>query len=100
MEHGTGAKAEITGYCIDGKTGTAAKSRQGSYASASVAAAFPMAVIVVVDEPEGHKKFGYATGGWTDAPAVGRIVARDCPCGPTGKQIQENHTFTSIMAEK
>ncbi len=89
VEKGTGAKAEIAGYCIGGKTGTAEKSRQGSYANkallASFAAAFPMddpryAVIVVIDEPEGQKKtFGYATGGWTAAPAVGRIVARMAP---------------------
>ncbi len=89
VEEGTGAKAEVPGYFVGGKTGTAEKSRNGGYARrallSSFAAAFPMnnpryAVIVIIDEPEGNKNtFGYATGGWTAAPAVGRIVARVAP---------------------
>ena len=35
------------------------------------------AVLVMVDDPKGNKAtFGYATGGWTAAPAVGRMVSR------------------------
>jgi cell division protein FtsI (penicillin-binding protein 3) len=37
-------------------------------------------VLVMVDEPHGTKKtFGYATGGWVAAPAVGRIIPRIAP---------------------
>jgi cell division protein FtsI (penicillin-binding protein 3) len=37
-------------------------------------------VFVMMDEPHGNKKsFGFATGGWTAAPAVGRIIARVAP---------------------
>ena len=48
-------------------------------------AAFPMAapryvVVVLFDEPKGTAEtFNYATGGWTAAPAVGRIIARIGP---------------------
>ncbi|NQV98621.1 MAG: penicillin-binding protein 2 [Rhodospirillales bacterium] len=86
---GTGRKAEIPGYLIGGKTGTADKLQGRGYANssriASFAGAFPMnnprySVLVVIDEPHGTKKtFNYATGGWVAAPAVGRIVSRMGP---------------------
>lgn len=89
VEEGTGVKADVPGYFVGGKTGTAEKSHNGAYARkallSSFVAAFPMdspryAVIVIVDEPEGNKStFGYATGGWTAAPAVGHIIARVAP---------------------
>jgi cell division protein FtsI (penicillin-binding protein 3) len=46
---------------------------------------FPMhapryAVLAIVDEPKGNKEsFGYATGGWVSAPAVGKIIAEMGP---------------------
>ena len=86
---GTGRKADVPGYLIGGKTGTADKLRGRGYAKssriASFAGAFPMndpryTVLVVIDEPHGTKKtFDYATGGWVAAPAVGRIVRRMGP---------------------
>lgn len=86
---GTGRKAEVPGYLIGGKTGTADKLQGRGYAKssriASFAAAFPMndprySVLVVIDEPHGIKRtFNYATGGWVAAPAVGRIVGRMGP---------------------
>ena len=37
-------------------------------------------VFVMIDEPKGTKaSFGFATGGWTAAPAVGRVVSRIAP---------------------
>ena len=34
----------------------------------------------MMDEPHGTKKsYGFATGGWTAAPAVGRVIARIAP---------------------
>ncbi len=89
VEGGTGRKAEVKGYLIGGKTGTADKLEGRGYAKssriASFGAAFPMnnprySVLVVVDEPHGTKKtFNYATGGWVAAPVVGRIVSRMGP---------------------
>jgi len=86
---GTGRKADVAGYMIGGKTGTADKLEGRGYAKASriasFAGAFPMnnprySVLVVIDEPQGIKRtFNYATGGWVAAPAFGRIVGRMAP---------------------
>ena len=36
--------------------------------------------LVLLDEPHGNEStYGYATGGWTAAPAVGDIVSRIAP---------------------
>ena len=38
------------------------------------------AVMLMVDEPKGTKaSYGYATGGWVAAPAVGRIIGAMAP---------------------
>jgi cell division protein FtsI (penicillin-binding protein 3) len=89
VEHGTGNFANAPGYVVGGKTGTAEKVLGKGYAHkaliSSFISAFPMnepryAVLVMVDEPHGNKKsFGYATGGWVAAPAVGRIIPRIAP---------------------
>ena len=83
---GTGKKAAAPGYFVGGKTGTADKLENGRYKGRSVissfVAAFPMhdpryVVYVMLDEPKGTKdSFGFATGGWTAAPAVSRIIER------------------------
>lgn len=85
VRNGTGRKAEVPGYMVGGKTGTADKQGGGGYQRnkriASFVGAFPIndpryVVLVLVDEPKGIKEtFNYATGGWVSAPAVGRIVA-------------------------
>jgi cell division protein FtsI (penicillin-binding protein 3) len=89
VQHGTGNFADAPGYVVGGKTGTAEKANGKGYAHkaliSSFLAAFPMnepryTVLVMVDEPHGTKKtFGYATGGWVAAPAVGRIIPRIAP---------------------
>jgi len=89
VESGTGRKAEVPGYLIGGKTGTADKLQGRHYSSNAIVSsfigAFPMndpryAVFVMVDEPKPNEfSHGYATGGWVAAPAVGRIVQRMAP---------------------
>ncbi len=86
---GTGGKAAAPGYMVGGKTGTADKLRNGRYSRgsriASFIGAFPMhapryVIFAMVDEPKGQKQsYGYATGGWVAAPAVGRVVERIAP---------------------
>ena len=81
---GTGRKADVPGYRLGGKTGTAEKSGAGGYQRkkliSSFVGAFPIndpryVVLVVVDEPKGNKQsYGYATAGWVAAPAVQRLV--------------------------
>ncbi len=86
VEKGTGKTADVPGYLVGGKTGSAEKPAGKAYRKSalisSFVGAFPMndpryVVVVVVDEPHGTKQsHGYATGGWVAAPTVGRIVAR------------------------
>ena len=88
-EPGTGGRADVPGYLIGGKTGTAEKLQARHYSQnarvVSFIGAFPMndpryVVFVMVDEPKPNEfSHGYATGGWVAAPAVGRIVQRMAP---------------------
>ena len=83
---GTGSKADAQGYLVGGKTGTAEKLEDGRYKRkaliSSFVAVFPVhdpqyVVYVMLDEPKGIKEsFGFATGGWTAAPVVSRIIER------------------------
>ena len=91
VTHGTGSKANIAGYMVGGKTGTAEKIRTDGrgYSQdkkiSSFVSVFPTndpkyVVYIMVDEPKPTKKsFGYATGGWVAAPAVGRVIERMAP---------------------
>ena len=89
VSRGTGRKANVRGYLIGGKTGTAEKtSRRGYSKSAKLSSfvgAFPMndprcVVLALLDEPVGNKRtFNYATGGWVAAPVVGKVIARMAP---------------------
>jgi len=89
VRDGTGGKADVPGYLVGGKTGTAEKQVAGGYKRnaliSSFIAAFPLnrpryVVVALIDEPKGNKKtFGYATAGWTATPVVGRLVARMAP---------------------
>ncbi|WP_339749172.1 penicillin-binding protein 2 [uncultured Maricaulis sp.] len=86
---GTGGRAEAPGYLVAGKTGTAEKPSRGGYDRnrliSSFSAVFPYndpqyAILVLLDEPQGTAAtHGYATGGWTAAPAVSAIVSRIAP---------------------
>jgi cell division protein FtsI (penicillin-binding protein 3) len=86
---GTGTQADIKGYRVGGKTGTAEKSSENGYDKSrlisSFVAAFPMdapryVVFIMLDEPKGIKEsFGYATGGWVSAPAAGNVIKAAAP---------------------
>lgn len=89
VRSGTGGKAEVAGYLVGGKTGTAEKQGGGRYRTkallSSFLGVFPLddpryLILVMIDEPVGNEKtYGYATGGWVAAPSVGRIVERMAP---------------------
>jgi cell division protein FtsI (penicillin-binding protein 3) len=90
VTHGTGSKANAEGYRVGGKTGTADKIlANGKYSEnariSSFIGTFPVddpryVVYVMVDDPKPNKdSYGYATGGWVAAPAVGNIVQRMAP---------------------
>jgi cell division protein FtsI (penicillin-binding protein 3) len=89
VEHGTGTMAAAPGYVVGGKTGTADKVTGRHYADrkllSSFVGFFPInapkyLVLAMVDEPHPNKQsHGYATAGWTVAPATSRIVQRIAP---------------------
>lgn len=89
VSEGTGKKANVPGYEVGGKTGTAEKAAGGGYKKKSVLAsfvgAFPMddpryVVLVSIDEPQPTKDtYGFITAGWNAAPTTGRIVAQLAP---------------------
>lgn len=89
VQFGTATRADLPGYEIGGKTGTAEKLVNGYYRTdqriSSFVGAFPMdapryIVLAMLDNPKGNRStFNYATGGWVAAPVVGRLVGRMAP---------------------
>lgn len=86
VKDGTGRKAEVPGYLVGGKTGTAEKLANKRYVKnsrmSSFIGMFPLSkpkyvIYIMIDEPKGHKEsFGFATAGWTAAPAMGKVIER------------------------
>jgi len=86
---GTGGKAYVEGYNVGGKTGTAEKNLHGIYEHdallSSFLGVFPIqaprfAVLAILDEPQGTEDTsGIATGGFTAAPVVARVVEQMGP---------------------
>jgi cell division protein FtsI (penicillin-binding protein 3) len=89
VHYGTGRKADVRGYLVGGKTGSADKPKEGKYDTnviiSSFISAFPMdepeyVVMVMMDEPIGTAKTGgYTTGGMVAAPVAGDIIKRIAP---------------------
>ncbi|NQV57459.1 MAG: penicillin-binding protein 2 [Rhodospirillales bacterium] len=86
---GTGKKAELDGFRLGGKTGTADKPNGRGYSGRKVIASFVgvfpsenprFVILVLIDEPKGtDETHGYVTGGWVAAPVVQRVVRRLSP---------------------
>ncbi|WP_135470329.1 peptidoglycan D,D-transpeptidase FtsI family protein [Crenalkalicoccus roseus] len=90
VTEGSGRSAEVPGYFVGGKTGTAQKvGPRGGYLQdkriAAFVGAFPMnapryAFYIMVDEPKPNaRSHGYATAGWVAAPAAGAVIRRVAP---------------------
>lgn len=85
VEKGSGRRAEVEGYRVGGKTGTAEKVENGRYSASkrlnSFLAAFPIddpkyVVLVVLDEPKSEKPGAGATAGLNAAPTISAIIRR------------------------
>ncbi len=97
VTEGTGGKADVVGFGVMGKTGTAEKPMAGGYDRkrlvTSFIAAFPHSdpryvLMVTFDEPKAIEgTFGYATAGWNAAPTAGRIIERIGPMLPGARDV-------------
>ena len=86
---GTASKADVIGYRLGGKTGTAEKVVAGRYSKdkrlTSFIGAFPMdkpkyLLLVMLDEPKPTPEtYGFATSGWNAVPVAGLIIERIAP---------------------
>ncbi len=89
VEKGTAAKAEVPGYYIGGKTGTADKVVFGRYSKTKVLTDFMAVlpadqprylVLIMLDEPHPTPEtHGFKTSGWNAVPTGGKVVARIAP---------------------
>jgi cell division protein FtsI (penicillin-binding protein 3) len=85
VEKGSGRSADVPGYMVGGKTGTAQKVIDRRYSDNhrinSFLAAFPIddpqyVVLVVLDDPQPEKQGAGSTAGSNAAPLVGAIIRR------------------------
>lgn len=87
---GTGKRANVEGYQVIGKTGTADKlNENGGYnhkkSISTFISAFPekdpqYALLVVIDDPKGSKEtFGHTEAGWNAVPITRNIITSVAP---------------------
>lgn len=89
VEEGSGRNAEVAGYRVGGKTGTAQKPIPGGYSDeknlTSFLSAFPIddpryVVLVTLDEPVAlPETHGYRTAGYNAAPTTANVIRRIAP---------------------
>ena len=89
VEKGTASKADVKGYYVGGKTGTAEKVIMGRYSKTKVLTSFTAilpadqpryALLIMLDEPQPiPESHGYATSGWNAVPVGGSVIARIAP---------------------
>ncbi len=100
-EEGTAGQANVSGYEVGGKTGTAQKSFEGAYSKAKIntfVAIFPISkpkfvLVTLLDEPKISKDYVYKyrnkkgsykgtpfnTAGWTTVEIAGKIIEKIGP---------------------
>lgn len=87
-KNGSGRSADVPGYAVGGKTGTADRASQGGYDGNAVVtsffAAFPMpkpryVVLVTLHDPKESGPRGQRFAGLNAAPTTGRIVEKIAP---------------------
>jgi cell division protein FtsI (penicillin-binding protein 3) len=88
-EVGTARKADVKGYYIGGKTGTAEKVVNGRYAKKRVLNSFTAILpadnpryqlLIMLDEPQPlPETHGFITSGWNAVPTGGKVIERIAP---------------------
>ena len=89
VEDGTATKADVIGYRVGGKTGTAEKVIHGRYNAdkslCSFIGAFPMdkpkyLLLLMLDEPQAlPETYGFKTAGWNAVPTAAKVIERVAP---------------------
>lgn len=89
VTEGSGRKADVPGYRVAGKTGTAEKVVNGRYSKHQVLSSFlgvfpadnpRYTVLVTLDAPKGiPSTYNFATAGWNAAPTAGKVIAAIAP---------------------
>jgi cell division protein FtsI (penicillin-binding protein 3) len=105
VTEGTGKLADVPGYAVGGKTGTAEKAVAHGYARnaliSSFLAVFPMSkpryvMLVMLDEPKPTAEtYGFATAGFTAAPTAARIIERIAPILRVGPDLSKQTVLAS-----
>lgn len=88
-EKGTATSANVEGYYVGGKTGTAEKVVNGRYSKQKLLTDFiavlpadkpQYLLLIMLDEPQPTPEtHGYATAGWNAGPTAGKVIARIAP---------------------
>jgi cell division protein FtsI (penicillin-binding protein 3) len=88
-EVGTARRANVKGYYVGGKTGTAEKVIDGHYAKKRVLSDFTAIIpsdnpryqlLIMLDEPQAVPgTHGFITSGWNAVPTGGRVIERIAP---------------------
>ena len=100
VEKGTATKADVKGYYVGGKTGTADKVVGGRYSKTKVLTSFTAVLpadqprylitilldqpryllLIMLDEPQATPEtHGFTTSGWNAVPVGGAVIARIAP---------------------
>ncbi|WP_048648180.1 peptidoglycan D,D-transpeptidase FtsI family protein [Nitratireductor soli] len=106
-EKGSGRRAEVPGYFVGTKTGTAEKVVNGRYANDvrfnTFIAGFPAndpdyVVFVVIDEPKPERPGNAATSGLNAGPMAGNIVRRAAPL--LGVKPEFSHQSDALLVSQ
>lgn len=103
---GSGRSADVPGYLVGGKTGTAESVTAGGYTDrnlVSFASAFPMhrprfVIFTMFDGPRPQDAQQRATGGLVAAPVAGRIIERLGPAMGIAPVNDDDPAITSQLA--
>lgn len=89
VTEGTGKKADVAGFRVGGKTGSAEKVVNGRYDGTKLLTSFlgtfpsddpRYVILIMIDEPQGiEETHGFRTAGWNAVPVTGRIITRVGP---------------------
>jgi cell division protein FtsI (penicillin-binding protein 3) len=89
VEKGSATRANVAGYYVGGKTGTAEKVVGGRYSKTKLLTSFTAIlpadkprymVLIMIDEPQPSKEtHGYATSGWNAVPVGAKVIERVAP---------------------